>query len=126
MQGKCFTHDAAKVKSYIICLISENTVAEQKFLPHEDNENEREEFLALKDFYEGVVENVKVVLAAEKDIQELYYAGKKKPHMWWDKFDIRLTNAFYIFDKEAGRQVRTGKSKLSLLNKMYVLTSSLS
>ena len=49
-----FTHDSAKVHSYIIRLISENNVAEQNFFPYKDNVNVREELLALKGFYEGV------------------------------------------------------------------------
>ena len=41
LQGEVFTHDATKVHSYIICLISENNVAEKKVLPHKDNANGR-------------------------------------------------------------------------------------
>ena len=37
--------------------------------------------------------------------------------MWWDEFEIRLTNVFAIFDKGAGRQIHTEKSKLRILNK---------
>ena len=75
-----------------------------------DNANGREDFLALKDFYEGVGVNSKAVLEAERDIQELYYEGETKPHMWWDEFEISLTDAFWIVDKDAGRQVHTDKS----------------
>ena len=51
LQGRVFTHDAAKVHSYIIPLISYNNVAEH-FFSYKDNGNGREDFLALKDFYE--------------------------------------------------------------------------
>ena len=81
--------------------------------------------MALKDFYEGVGENSKYVLEADNDIQELFYAGEKKPHMWWDKFETRMTNEFSIVDKYAGCQVQTEKSKLHLLNKKSVPTFSL-
>ena len=37
--------------------------------------------------------------------------------MWWDEFKIRLTNAFAVVDKEAGRQVHTDEMKLRLLNR---------
>ena len=37
--------------------------------------------------------------------------------MWWDNFDTRLTNAFVIVDKGAGRQFHTDESKLRLLDK---------
>ena len=117
LQGRVFTHDAAKVHSYIISLISENNVAEQKVFPYKDNANCLEDLLDLKDFYEGVGENAKSVLAAENNIQELFYAGKKKPRMWWDELEIRLTNVFAIIDKDAGRQVHTDESNMLLLNK---------
>ena len=39
--------------------------------------------------------------------------------MWWDKFEIRLTNAFAIVDKDAGWQLNTDESKLHLLNKKF-------
>ena len=117
LQGRVLNHDASKVHSYIIILISENTVSEQKVLLYNDNTNYRENFLALKDLYEGVGANDKAVLAAESDIQEMFYAGENNPHMLWDEFEIRLTNAFEIVDKDAGRQVHTDKLKLRLLNK---------
>ena len=37
--------------------------------------------------------------------------------MWWDEFQIRLTNVFAIVGKDAGHQVHTDESKLRLLNK---------
>ena len=52
LQGRAFEHDASKVHSYIIRFISENNVAEQKVLPHKDDNNGRLDFIALRDFYE--------------------------------------------------------------------------
>ena len=75
------------------------------------------DFNALVEFYEGVGANAKATLAAETNIQDMFYAGEKPPHMWWDEFDVRLTNAFAIVDKDAGRQVHTDEIKLRLLNK---------
>ena len=63
LQGRVFTHDSAKFHLYIIFLVSENTVAEQKVLPYKNNANGQEEFLSIKDFYEGVGGNSKAVLA---------------------------------------------------------------
>ena len=57
--------------------------------------------MALKYFYEGVEANSKAVSATENDILGLFYAGEKKPHIWWNTFDIRLTNVFEIVDKDA-------------------------
>ena len=47
----------------------------------------------------------------------MLYAGEKPPRTWWDEFEIRLTNAFAIIDKDARRQVHTDEMKLRLLNK---------
>ena len=117
LNGNAFNHDAAKVHSYILRFISENNVAEQKILPYKDQNDERVDYNALVEFYEGVGANAKATLAAETDIQEMFYAGEKPPHMWWDEFEVRLTNAFAIVDKDAGRQVHTDEMKLRLLNK---------
>ena len=70
----------------------------------------------LKDLYKGVGVNSKAVLAAENNVQELFYTGKKNTHMYWDELEIRLTNAFLIVNRESVRQVHTDESKLRLLN----------
>ena len=64
LEGILCTHDAAKVHLYIICLISENTVSEQKVFPNKDDTNGGEDFLSIKDFYEGVGLNAKSILEA--------------------------------------------------------------
>ena len=48
--------------------------------------------MALKDQYEGV--GIHAVTAVQAD--KVFYSGEKKPHMWWDEFEIQLTNAFNI------------------------------
>ena len=68
LQGRAFDHDASKVHSYIICFISENNVAEQKVLPFKDDNNGRLDYIALRDFYEGVVTNTRATLSAEADL----------------------------------------------------------
>ena len=116
LTGNAFNVDKTKVHAFIMRLISENPVAEQKVLPYKDAANGRLDFTALKEFYEGVGANSKAVLQAERDLQSLFYLGEKKPHMWWDEFEVRLTNAFAILDKDAGRQVHTDDMKLRMLN----------
>ena len=81
-----------KVHSYILRLISENAVAEQKILPFKDFNDSRRDFIALKEFYEDLGANAKATLKAENDLQDLLYAGKKRIHMWWEEFEIWLTN----------------------------------
>ena len=117
LNGHAFTSDASKVHSYIARLLTGNPVAEQKILPHKDTSNGRIDCNALKEYYEGVGANAKAVLSAEADIQDMYYSGEKKPMMWWDEFEVRLTNAFAAIDKEANRVVHTDEMKLRLLNK---------
>ena len=79
--------------------------------------NVREDFLALEYLYGGVRKNSKAVLAAKNNIQDLFYAVKNKPHMWWNEFEIRMTNKFEIFNKDSGHQVHIDKLKLYLINK---------
>jgi len=40
-------------------------------------------------------------LNAKKDLLELFYAGEERPHVRWDEFEIRFTNAFATLDKDA-------------------------
>ena len=58
----------------------------------------------------------KFVLTAEKDIQEIFYGGEKLPHLWWDKFEVKLTNAFEVIDKNVDHQFHTVVKKLRILN----------
>ena len=37
--------------------------------------------------------------------------------MWWDEFEVRLTNAFALVNKAVERQVHTDEMKLCMLNK---------
>ena len=55
----------------------------------------------------------------------MLHVDEKKSHIWWDRFEIHLTNAFSILDRNAGCQVHTDEMKLLLLNKKvraYFLT----
>ena len=122
LQGRLFSIDAPKVHSYILRLISDNPVAEQKILPHKDLNNGKIDFAALKEFHEGVSANAKATLKAVADLQYLFYVGEKKPQMWWDKFEVRLTNAFALVDKDAGRQVHTDEMRLCRLKERSRLT----
>ena len=36
--------------------------------------------------------------------------------MWWDKFEVKLTNDFAVIDKNIGRQVHTDMMKLRMIN----------
>ena len=116
MTGATYTMDSQKVHTFIVKFIAGHSAAEQKILPFKDTFDGRRAFLALRDFYEGVGSNAVSIIAAEKDLRDLFYTGERQPHMWWDEFESRLTNAFAVIDKDAGRIVHTGEAKLRLLN----------
>ena len=101
LTGRVLNADASKVHSYIVYLISENVVAEQKLLPHKYADDSRVECFTLQKFYKGVGANVKDVLTSKNDIQEIFYGGEKPLHMWWGKFEGNLTNDFAVIDKNA-------------------------
>ena len=99
LTGKVFNANASKVPSYIVRFISEYTVSKQKLPYHKDADNGCVDYFALQKFYERVGPNAKAVLTAEKDIQDIFYGGEKPPHMWWEKFESKFTNAFEVIDK---------------------------
>ena len=115
MNGPAFAADAAEVHTYIVNLISGNSTAENKILPYLAENNGRKDFLALKEHYEGVGAHAKAIVEAENDIATLYYTGEKKPHMWWEEFETRLTTAFAVIDKSEDRIVYSDVAKLRML-----------
>ena len=76
----------------------------------------RVNFISLKEYYKGVGANAKSILTSERDLQYIYYSGDNPPHMLWDRFEVRITNASDAIDKDAGRQFHTYEMKLRLLN----------
>ena len=66
--------------------MSGNETAEVKMLPHAPLTNGRLDFRALQEHYEGVGVNAINVIKAKETIKNLFYAGEKKPAMWWDEF----------------------------------------
>ena len=69
LTGWVFNADAPKVHFYIGQLISENSVSEHKLLHHKDASDGCVDYFTLQEFYEGVRENAKAILAVEKYIQ---------------------------------------------------------
>ena len=103
--GRDFSSDTSKIHSYIIRLLSENSSAEQKIFPYKDSSDVHINFMAIKECYEGVDYNAKSILTAERNLQDIFYSVEKPPHMWWSIFEVRITNAFAVIDKDAGIQV---------------------
>jgi hypothetical protein len=48
-------------------------------------------------------------------IKNLFYDGKKPPHMWWAEFEKRLTCAFNTYVKQEGRIVHSNSMKICML-----------
>ena len=67
------------------------------------------------------------ILRADRILESLNYLGEKKPHMWWDEFEIQLNFAWNVYDKKERRQVHSEVMKLRTLQKKIkadFLTSS--
>ena len=79
--------------------------------------NGRFDFTSLKEHYEGVDIHARNVTEADKTIDRLFYNGERKPHMWWEEFEKRLTTAFVVFDKKEKREVYSDEMKLRILCK---------
>lgn len=117
LHGEAFNADALEVHMYLVKFISENTTAESKILMHADEKNGRKDFMSLIEHYEGVGIHAIDVTKAEEDMDKLFYSGEKKPHMWWEEFEQRLTMAFAVIDKREKREVYSNGMKLRILVK---------
>ena len=85
-----------------------NQVAESKVQIHQARNNGRLDFIALRDHYEGVGILAVDIQKAEITIRNLFYAGKKKPHMWWDEFERQLTDAsLHMINEKGASCIRT-------------------
>ena len=62
--GRAFSFDASKLNSYIVQLISKNSVVEQKIFPYNYSSDIRVNFVTIKYYYEGVGDNAKSMLTA--------------------------------------------------------------
>ena len=115
LQGEAFKTDAAEVNTYIVSFIAGNSTAEAKILGNERMNNGRLDYMSLKNHYEGTGVNAIDIVKADKVLDTLYYAGEKKPHMWWEEFEKQLTLAFNAYDKKERRQVHSNEMKLRIL-----------
>ena len=115
--GEAFVIDSANVHTYIMNFIQGNANAEAKILGVLDQRDGRAAYKRLKDHYEGVGINAIAITEAESVIQHLTYTGEKKPHMWWEEFEKKLTMAFTVHDRRENREVYSNEMKLRLLCK---------
>ena len=117
LNGISFNADAKEVHTYIVKFISGNSNAEAKIQAHLDQCNGRIDFIALLEHYEGIGVHSVDILKADKILESLHYSGEKKPHMWWDQFEIDLNFAFNAYVKKEGRHVHSEEMKLRILLK---------
>lgn len=115
LHGDAYIIDAAEVHTYLINFMSNNPTAEVKMLPHAAENDGRLDYRALTEHYEGVGVLGVNVLKAEETLKSLFYAGEKKPAMWWDEFEKQLSHAFTIIHKDQKREVYSNEMKLRIL-----------
>ena len=84
-------------------------------LPYTTFNNIRLDFHVLQEHYEGIGINATNVLRAEDTINDLFYAGEKKPTMWKDEFEKILKHASTIVHKIEKRNLFAYKVKLRVL-----------
>ena len=115
LYGDAYSTDNSEVHTYIVYFTRGNSVAESKITSHGGNQNGRDDFIALKEHYEGVGINSVEVNKAENIIANLFYSGEKKPHMWWAEFEKVLNRSFAIVQKAENRAVHSNNMKLRIL-----------
>ena len=81
--GHAYQADTPEVHTYIIKSTLGNPGAEAKLVPHAQHNNERLDFIALKNHYKGFGADVINIFQADKVLQNIFYVGKNS-NMWWD------------------------------------------
>ena len=113
--GEAYTIDAAEVHTLIVKFIAGNETAEIKIKPYENDRDGRKDWKALKEHYEGTGIHAFDIIEAESTLANLFYSGEKHPHMYWEKFEKQLTNAFTTYVKVEGYIVHSTAIKLRIL-----------
>lgn len=116
-EGEAFEVDSSNVHTYIMNFIQGNANVEAKILGVLDQRDGRGAYQRLKEHYKGVGINAIAIMEAKLVIQNLTYTGEKKPHMWWEEFEKKLTMAFTVHDRRENREVYSNEMKLHLLCK---------
>ena len=116
LSGDSFTSDTTEVHTYLANLITAHPTAESKTKSSLALKNGRPDFF-LEDHFKGIGVHSRDILNAENTLETLFYAGEKRPHMWWDKFESELTSSFTSFDLKERRSVHSDQMKLRILLK---------
>jgi len=115
LAGPSYLVDASEVHTCITKFVAGNYTTEAKVQPHLLLNNDRTDFIALKDYYGGVGVNSIGILKADQILEMLHYTGEKKPHMWWAEFEIQMIFAFSAYTKKEGRTMHSDEMKMRIL-----------
>ena len=115
LQGENYQANNAEVHTYLIHFVSGNSVAEAKIIAHGRTNDGRAHWKALKHHFEGVGVHSLEITKAENIINNLFYSGEKKPHMWWSEFEKEISRAFAVYCRVEGRDVYSNDMKLRIL-----------
>ena len=115
LTGTAYTTDSAEVYTYLVKFISKNDTSEAKVSMHSSSRDGRLAYIALQEHYEGVGVHAIDVTKADRYLDSLYYNGEKRPHMWWERFELLLNETFTIYNKREGRVVHSEDMKLRIL-----------
>ena len=112
--GQAFTTDAAEVHTYIVRFTSGNKVAEAKMFSHSAENSGCLDFMALKYHYKGAGVHAVNVLQDDKLLNNLFYSGDKKTHIWWEESERQVTNEFNTYDRLEKRSIHSNDIRLCI------------
>ena len=115
LTGQAFTIDDAEVHTFILNFITQNDEAKSIIKIFENKRNGRKDWITLKTHYEGQCIYANRISKTDTYLNNLLYAGDKKPHMWWIEFKLWLNLAFQTYVKREGRVVHYDEIKLRTL-----------
>ena len=115
LTGIYFNANAYEVHSYIVLLISENLVSEQKLITHKDSDYGRVDYFSLKELYEVVGAKAKSFLAAGKTFKS--FSTEVKIHLTCGGTNSKSSwPNFLVIDNNTGCKIHTDVMKLRMLN----------
>jgi hypothetical protein len=115
LEGDSYAIDTVQVHTFLLIFVSGNDTAEAKIQGLARPSDGRKALKRLVDHYEGVGIHAIDIREADEVLKTLFYAGEKPPHMWWSRFEKRLTRAFNAYVKREGRIVHSDSMKIRML-----------
>ena len=68
----------------------------------ENKRNGRKDWITSQKYYEGQGIYANDNSKSDTDLKNLFYAGEKKPHIWWVEYEGRLNLALQTYIKIEG------------------------